>query len=36
MANKWLDHVKKVKKEKGSKDLSFKEVLKKAKKTYKK
>jgi len=36
MANKWLLHVKKVKAEKENKGLPLKEVLKKAKKTYKK
>jgi len=34
--NKWLAHVKKVKAEKGSKGLPLKDILKKAKKTYKK
>lgn len=33
MTNPWLEHVKKVKKE--NPKLAFKEVLKKAKKTYK-
>ena len=34
MANKWLEHVKKIKKE--NPKLIFKDVLKEAKKTYKK
>jgi len=36
MVNKWLEHVKKEKEKKKNKGKSFKEILKEAKKTYKK
>ena len=36
MANKWLEHLKKERDKKDNKGLSLKEVMKKAKKSYKK
>jgi hypothetical protein len=36
MANKWIEHVKKVRAEQGNKDKPLKEIIKLAKKTYNK